>query len=308
MTKKILDIVGLGEAMVEFNEQSDGRFAVSCGGDTSNCVIAAARLGARTGYVSRLGADSFAAILRKQWALDGVNASNVAEDADAPTGLYFVTHGESGHEFIYRRSGSAASFMQKADLPLDYIESAKILHVSGISQAISTSAAETVVAAMTHAKAAGVLVSYDTNLRLKLWSLKRARNIIHDAISLADIARPSVDDAHLLTGLSQPDAIVDFYLKMGAGLVALTLGAKGALVATPDRREFIASIPVKSVDATGAGDTFGGAFLARLAAGDDAFTAARFANIAAALSTTKFGAVNSFPTLSEVDDLIRALG
>lgn len=299
---KSLDIVAIGEAMVEFNQEADSRFAMNCGGDTSNCVIAAARMGAKTGYISRLGDDQFGAYLRAQWLSDNVDSVHVINDLIAPTGLYFVTHNNGAHEFSYRRSGSAASLMTPLDLPLDYIAKSKILHVSGISQAISMSASEVVLTAIRHAKVSGTMVSYDTNLRLKLWDLDRARATIHAAMGLADIARPSLDDARLLTGLEEPDAIADYYLSLGAGIVALTLGANGAMIATPEKRQIIAPIKVKSVDATGAGDAFGGAFLAGLARNLDPFTAARQANIAAAISTTRYGAVNSFPYMSELRD------
>jgi 2-dehydro-3-deoxygluconokinase len=298
---KTLDIAAIGEAMVEFNQQSDGKFAMSCGGDTSNCVIAAARMGAKTGYVSRLGADQFGTYLREQWTKDSVDSTHVINDIAAPTGLYFVTHQAGSHEFTYRRKGSAASLMNAGDLPLAYIAKSKILHVSGISQAISKNASEAVLAAIHHAKASGTMVSYDTNLRLKLWGLDQARQTIHASMALADIARPSLDDARLLTGLDQPDAIADYYLALGASIVALTLGPKGAMIATPVRREVIAPVSVKSVDATGAGDAFGGAFLAGIARGLDPFAAARQANVAAAISTTRYGAVNSFPHFFELE-------
>lgn len=301
---KPLDIVALGEAMVEFNQREDGSFVMNCGGDTSNCVIAAARLGAKTGYISRLGTDQFGAFLREQWTKDGVDSTHVINDIAAPTGLYFVTHKDGAHEFTYRRKGSAASLMTTRDLPLAYIRDAKILHVSGISQAISKDASETVLAAIHHAKANGTLVSYDTNLRLKLWDLDQARQTIHASMALADIARPSLDDARLLTGLDEPDAIVDYYLALGASIVALTLGAKGAMIATSTRREIISPVKVISVDATGAGDAFGGAFLAGVARGLDPFAAARQANVAAAISTTRYGAVSSFPYFVEVENYL----
>lgn len=304
MTSKNLDIVGLGEPLVEFYERDDGLFALSCGGDTSNCVIAAARLGSRCGYVSRLGDDRFARVLRRQWDDDNVDATFVATDEEAPTGIYFVTHGPGGHEFTYRRKGSAASLMRPQDVPGSYIGTAKILHVSGISQAISHSAGDSVLAAMELAKSHGTVVSYDTNLRLKLWSLDRARGVIHEAMRLTDIARPSLEDARLLTGLNAPDDIADFYLRLGAKIVALTLGAKGALIAMPEKREVLPPFNINFLDATGAGDAFGGAFLSRLARGEDAFTAGRFANAAAAISTTRQGAVASLPKPADVHELL----
>ncbi len=295
------DIVCLGEPMMEFNQQADGRYLPGHGGDTSNCAIAAARQGADAGYLCHVGADPFGDSFMALWAAEGVDASRVKRDPDAPTGIYFVTHSDAGHQFSYYRAGSAASRMTPEDLPADYIAGAKILHASGISQAISQSAADSVFAAIEIARANGVTVSYDTNLRLRLWPLERARAIIHAGVARAQIALPGLDDAEQLTGLSDPEAIADFYLGLGVEIVALTLGAAGTLVATRDARRTIAGRRVKAVDATGAGDTFDGAFLAEIAAGRDPFTAAAYANAAAALSTQGYGAVAPMPRRDQVD-------
>ena len=290
--------------MLEFNQQPDGRYLPGHGGDTSNCAIAAARQGARVGYVTHLGADTFGDSFMALWAEEGVDASEVRRNPDAHTGIYFVTHDESGHAFSYFRDGSGASLMAPDDIPEDYIANAKILHVSGISQAISDSAADAVFRAIEVARAAGTKVSYDTNLRLKLWPIARARAVIHAAMEGCDIALPGRDDAVQLTGTDDPDAIADFYLGLGAGVVALTLGAEGTLVATPGERRRVAALPVEPVDATAAGDTFDGAFLAELVAGRDPFDAARYANAAAALSTQGYGAVAPMPRRDAVEALL----
>jgi 2-dehydro-3-deoxygluconokinase len=295
------EILCLGEAMVEFNQaNADGSFVMGFGGDTSNCAIAAARSGGKAGYITAIGADLFGEHLLDLWVRENVDVRGVWRHPQAPTGVYFVTHGPRGHQFSYLRKGSAASLMQPTDLPGGLIGAAKFLHVSAISQAISETAAETVLAAIAVARAAGVRVCYDTNLRLKLWPLARARGVIHEAMALAQIARPSLEDARLLTGLEAPDAIADFYLKLGAEIVALTMGGEGVLLATAEKREHFQPLGVIFVDATGAGDAFSGAFLARLSLGDDAFRAACYANAAAALSTTHHGAVAGIPTPAEV--------
>lgn len=115
---------------------------------------------------------------------------------------------------------------------------------------------------------------------------------------------PGLDDAVALAELSDPDAIVDFYRALGPRVVALSLGDRGVLVADGDRREHIAGHRVDAVDATGAGDTFDGAFLAQLAAGADTFRAARHANAAAALATTGYGAVAPIPTRAQTLTLL----
>jgi 2-dehydro-3-deoxygluconokinase len=299
-----VDLLCLGEPIVEFNQQPDGRYLPGHGGDTSNCAIAAARQGAHVGYLTHVGADAFGRSFIDLWQAEGVDTTTVRAVDGGQTGIYFVTHGADGHEFSYFRDGSAASRMTPADLPRAALETAQILHVSGISQAISQSAADTVFAAMEIVRAAGGRVSYDSNLRLKLWPLDRARAIIHAGMAMADIALPGLEDAEALTGLSDPDRIADFYLGLGAGIVALSLGAGGTLVATPERRRRVPGRPVSVVDATGAGDTFDGAFLARIIAGDDPFTAAAYANAAASIAVQGYGAVAPIPRRADVEAIL----
>ena len=295
------DIICLGEPMMEFNQQQDGRYLSGHGGDTSNTAIAAARQGAKVGYLTRLGSDVFGDSFLDLWRAETVDCAHVEQDPAAHTGIYFVTHGPDGHQFSYLRAGSAASRMTPGNLPADYIAGAKLLHVSGISQAISDSAADTVFRAMEIARESGVRVSYDSNLRLRLWPLDRARAVIHAAMTMCQIALPGLDDAIHLTGHDDPDAICDFYLGLGAEIVALTLGADGTLVAMKDQRRRVAGRRVETVDATGAGDMFDGAFLAELVSGSDPFAAARYANAAAALSTQGYGAVAPMPRRAEVE-------
>ena len=295
------DILCFGEALVEFNQQPDGTYKQGFGGDTSNCAIAAARQGANVGYLTQVGADPFGQSLLALWQREKVDIGTVRQVENAQTGIYFVTHHEDGHAFSYMRAHSAASLITPDDLPKHALERARILHVSGISQAISNSAADSVFAAIDQVKSAGGLVSYDSNLRLKLWPIERARAVIHAGMARCDIALPGMDDAVQLTGLENPDDIVDFYLELGAQTVALTLGRQGVLVATGSKRQLVEGRGVEAIDATGAGDTFDGAFLARLVAGDGPFEAARYANAAAALSTQGYGAVSPMPSKSQVE-------
>lgn len=302
------DLLCLGEPMLEFNREPPGadgraRYLEGHGGDTSNAAIAAARSGASVGYVTAIGTDGPGDSFLALWAREGVDTDTVRRDPVAPTGLYVVTHDAAGHHFAFYRSGSAAARYRPADLPEDAIRHTRILHLSGISQAISDSACDAGFRAIDLARAAGVRVSYDTNLRLRLWPAARAAAVIHAAIGMADIALPSLDDATALTGLTDPDAVVDFYLRL-CPLVLLKCGAAGCIVATRDSRTRIARHAVPAVDATGAGDTFAGALLARLLADDDVVTAARYANAAAALSTTGYGAVAPIPREANVRALL----
>lgn len=298
-------ILCLGEPLVEFNQIEGTEWRQGFGGDVSNTAVAAARQGARAGIATRIGDDGFGRLLREMWAAEGVDASAVATDADAPTGLYFVRHGPEGHAFEYRRAGSAASRMAPGNLPLAAIEAADILHLSGISQAISPSAREAAVTAMETARAAGRRVSYDTNLRLALWPLEEARAAILDALSRADIALPGLDDARQVLGIDDPERIVAEIRARGPGIVALTLGREGVLLADGDEVTHIPGLTVEAVDATGAGDCFDGSFLARLVAGDAPVEAARYAAAAASLSTTGYGGVAPIPRPEAVRAALR---
>ena len=296
------DLLCFGEPLMELtrvSREGGELYVPGHGGDTMNCAIAAARQGARAGYISALGEDGFGAELRALLATEGVDDRFVRSDPGAPTGLYVITPSPAGRDFAYYRAGSAASRFRPQDLPIDALAETKIVQLSGISQAIGDGPCDAGFRLIEAARAAGCQVAYDTNLRLKLWSLERARAIMHGALERCTIALPSIDDSRILTGLEDADAIVDLYSR-GPAIVAMKMGEEGALIATANQRERVPPIKVTPVDATGAGDAFGGSFLARLAAGDDPFTAARYANAAAALTTTGYGAVAPIPMAGDV--------
>ena len=300
-------VVALGEPMIEFNQaraDTPEAYVRGFGGDTSNMAIAAARLGASVAYVTRVGDDAFGRMLLELWSKENIDVRGVATDSSAPTGVYFVTHGANGHEFSYLRAGSAASRMEPATLPLPVIRNACILHLSGISQAISASACDAAFAAIDAAKEGGARISYDPNLRLKLWPLPRARAVVVATLAHCGWFLPSLDEARTLSGATEHEAIIDWCHARGAPIVALKCGRDGTVVSDGRRIERVAGHRVHAVDATGAGDCFDGAFAARTLAGDDPFAAARYANAAAALATTGFGAVAPLPRDAEVRTLL----
>ena len=301
-----LDVISLGEPLYEFSQipQSPGRYLQGFGGDTMNCAIAAARQGARVAYVTRLGDDEFGRQFLQLWRDEGLDTSGVAIDSQAHTAVYFITHGPAGHVFSYLRKGSAASRLSPTGLPLPLIRRARYFHASGISQAISDSACDAVSSAIDAAKGAGAAFVYDSNLRLRLWPLARAREVITATLARADYFLLSLEDAEGLCGLKDPDAIIDWCHRAGAGVVALKLGAGGVIGSDGTRRERVEGWKVDCVDATGAGDCFAGALLARMSAGEDFWQGLRFANAAAALTTTGYGAVAPLPRPEAVLQLL----
>src|SRR5271165_2939168 len=287
MDRRPVDLLCMGEPMLECNQlppQPDGRvlYLEGHGGDTSNAAIAAARQGARVGYITAVGQDAPGDSLMALWAREGVDTSKVIRSDRALTAVYFVTHDARGHHFLHYRKDSPAALYGPADLPRDAIVAAKMFFASGISQGISPSAADAVFAAIELARGAGGKVAYDTNYRPRLWPPARAAAVMEAAIERADYVFPSLEDVAVLTGLSDPDAILDFYLRLGPTVVVLKMGEDGVYLGLPDRRVRVRAHQVTAIDATGAGDALCGAFLARTLTGDAPEEAARYAVVAEA--------------------------
>jgi 2-dehydro-3-deoxygluconokinase len=300
----VAELLTFGEPLMEFarlEEEDRPLFLQGFGGDTSNVAVAAARQGASVGVLARLGRDAFGDAFEALWQGEGIDVGLVQRDDEAPTGVYFIDYGPEGHRFSYLRAGSAATRLAPDLLPRDAIANARMLHVSGITQAISTASCDAAFAAIGHAGEHGTQVAYDPNLRLKLWPLDRARAIVLATVPKVDYLLPSEDDAATLLGTTDRDAIAGELLHRGARHVVLKLGADGALVASAEGHVHVPGHAVEAVDATGAGDTFDGAFLTRVLAGDDPVEATRHAVVAAALSTKGHGAVAPMPTRDAVE-------
>ncbi len=278
-------------------------FHKAYGGDTLNVLVAASRLGSSTGYITRVGNDPLAPYLLESWRGEGIDVSQV-KLVDGFNGLYFISLLPAGQrEFTYYRRGSAASTMEPADLDPDYIGAASVLHVSGISQAISPSCRQTVLAAARIARERDVLVSYDPNLRLKLWpSLAEAQAALAELLPYTDIVLPSApEETEALLEAASPQEAVERLWQAGVRTVAIKLGHEGCLVGSAGRLMTLPPfMPTDVVDTTGAGDAFDGAFLHGLASGLNASDAAGLAVIAAGLSLRGRGAIAGLPGREEV--------
>ena len=300
------DIVAFGEPMYEFS-QIPGRsreYLQGFGGDTMNCAIAAARQGVRVAYLTRLGDDEFGRQMLDLWQREGIDASAVALDADAHTAVYFISHGPSGHTFSYLRKGSAASRFSVADLPAELFASTRFFYTSGITEAISDSAREAVFAAIDMARNSGAQVVFDANIRPALWPVAQARDMVGRTLALADYFLLSLEDAEMLCGTTEIDTVLDWCDHAGAGVSVLKLGAAGAVYGRAGSVRKVDGFRVQAVDATGAGDCFAGALMARLCRGDDVNAAVTYACAAAALACTGYGAVDPLPRPESVSVLM----
>lgn len=302
MSARPFDIVALGEGLIEFSQLPDGHgWRQGFGGDTSNFVIAARRIGARCAYLSRVGDEAFGEALLALWQREGIDCSAVERDPTADTGLYFIRYGAQGHSFSYRRKGSAASRMRMSPSFREHITQSRWVHVSGISQAISEQACDTVFEAIELACERGVPFSYDLNWRSTLWPAPRAAAIARASIARCQLFLPSIDEAGALFGLDDPRRLIDWALALGARAVAVKCGDRGVVIGDGQRIIEIGAHRVATVDATGAGDCFGGVTVARLLAGDSLERAACAGTIAAALATMGYGAIDPLPRWPDIE-------
>ncbi|WP_427917934.1 sugar kinase [Streptomyces sp. cg40] len=299
-------ILAIGEPMLEFNADADGAlesaesFTVGYGGDTSNFLVAAARSGGRAGYVTRVGDDAFGTSLLRLWEREGIGTEHVTREPGGRTGVYFIARGPAGHAFTYYRADSPASWLTPADIPEQAVAQARLLHVTGITQAISSTACDAAFHAMAVARAHHTLITYDPNHRPALWSRERARAVILRSLELCDVALPNLDEGRMLTGEESPEAVLRALCARGPSVVVLKLGEEGVLVAEDGEVTRVPPHQVTAVDASGAGDTFDGAFAAELVRGASPVEAARYAAVAAALTTKGHGAVRPIPDRTEI--------
>ncbi len=300
------ELLAFGECMVElFSDQSIAEartFTKTCGGDSCNAAVAAARLGTSTGYLTRVGDDPFAPFLLHAWGIYGLDTSHCLP-VPGFNGLYIISLQPDGErEFTYYRKGSAASTSEPSDLDEAYIASARWLHVTGISQAISPTCRQTALAALSIAKRHGLRTSFDPNLRPALWSVAEAREAMEEVLPLIDVVLPSMPgETAAMIGLTDPHEVAEYFLARGPSLVVGKRGSDGCIMTTREGSQTVdAHPPERVVDTSGAGDAFTGAFIHGMLTTDDPRIAARLAVITASLKLRGRGALESQPSRNEV--------
>ena len=305
------EVVSLGEMMVMLVADETGplRSAASfhkhVAGSEANVAIGLARLGHRPGWISRLGDDEFGAYIRNFLRGEGVDVSQVILDPDHPTGVAFKERRELGaRRVIYYRRGSAASYLRPEDLNPDYFAGARFFHTSGINPALSPSAHETVRAAIQLAHQAGATVTFDPNVRLRLWDAATFRKTIREIIPTCDIVLPGQDEAEILTGETDPILAARAILALGTRMVIVKVGAEGSIAVT---EEGIVRTPAlrleRIVDPVGAGDGFAAGFLSGQLRGLGLAESLRLGNLVGAAAMTVSGDVEGLPTWEEVQAL-----
>ncbi|MGI8870287.1 MAG: sugar kinase [Mycobacteriales bacterium] len=296
------DLITLGEAMVlllaepgvPVTEASSFRRLVA--GSESNVAIALARLGYRVGFAGRVGADAFGTVVRRAIRGEGVDTSRLRGDDGAPTGV-LVRDARPGHatEVLYLRAGSAGSRLAPGDVDDDYVASARILHVTGITPALSTTAADATYRAADAARGAGMVVTLDPNVRRRLGPLEQTLGRIRPLIRRADVVLAGRDEAIALTGTPDAEAAAHRLLGAGPRLVVIKDGANGS---TAYDGTDVLPVPAASavlVDPVGAGDAYAAGFIDGLLRGTDVAAALHGGTALGALAVGAAGDVEGLP-------------
>jgi 2-dehydro-3-deoxygluconokinase len=306
------DVVTFGEVMALFSPLSPEplryvrHFELRWGGAECNFAIALARLGLSCGWQSRLGDDELGRLILQGARGEGVDVSRVRLMAEHPTGLYLKQFvGDTTQIFYYRR-GSAASTLGPDDLDPTYFQAARWLHLTGITPALSDSCRAAVERAFDLAAEFGLKVSFDPNLRLKLWSLEQARSVLLPLMQRCDVLLAGDEELLPLLGQSEREAAVETVLSWDRPLLALKLGGDGALIASCDQRVAVPPMRVRQVvDPVGAGDGFDAGFVAGQLMGWDLQRSAQLGNVVGASALGVRGDFEGYPTLAEAE---RTLG
>ncbi|MCK9221486.1 MAG: sugar kinase [Limnochordia bacterium] len=302
------ELITLGESMVVFSPNTTGplryvhEFSKHVAGAESNVCMGLTRLGHSAGLIARFGDDEFGHYIVNTLRGEGVDVSQVVFDPTRPTGIYFKERRLPGQINVYYwRHGSAGGFLQPADLNEDYFSTAKILHLTGITPALSKSCREMVFAAIEMARKHGLLVSFDPNIRLKLWGKDEARQVLTEIIPKVDLLLPGLGEGEILFGVDTPEEIVQAASNLGVSRVVVKLGPSGCYVWDQKPVGFVPGYVIKDVvDPVGAGDGFAAGLLSGLLQGLSLRDAADLGNAVGAYATTTIGDAEGLPSRSEL--------
>lgn len=263
------DVVTVGESMALFTPETvgplpqAGTFTLGIGGAESNVAIALKRLDISVAWVGRLGNDSLGKLIRRELLAEALEVVCACDDT-APTGLMIKERRTSSSTKVsYYRANSAGSRLCIDDIPPDLIQGARLLHLTGITPALSKSAATAVQYAIDCAKAAGVKVSFDLNYRASLWSMQEAKSLYRDLITQADVVFASEDEAAIVVDFAENPLHLAYRLaELGPRQVVIKLGAAGCVALVDGVEYHQPAIQVDVVDTVGAGDAFVAGYLA----------------------------------------------
>ncbi|MBH9966190.1 sugar kinase [[Bacillus] enclensis] len=303
------DVVTIGDAMITLDPSSTGpmRFVSSferkIGGAELNFAIGCARLGLKTGWISRLGNDEFGRHIYNTVRGEGVDVSEVELVDGYPTSLNFKEiMGDGSVRTFYYRDRSPTTVLTKETLKEEFLKNTKILHITGVFPAVDkTKNIELIRHAIIEAKKHGVMISCDPNIRLKLWSEDEAKEVLRSFLPYVDILLTGVEEAELLFGTADPHEIIEHCKAFGISHLAIKKGEEGSVGYM--NCEYVEAPAVKAkkvVDTVGAGDGFDAGFIYGILQKWPLEKALHFANIIGSMVVSVTGDNEGLPYLEDV--------
>lgn len=298
------DVATIGEAMVSLRTGTPlrlgGCLTMSVAGSESNVAIGLARLGHSIRWGGRVGADEVGEFVLRTLRAESVAVDTVVVNTDRPTGLMIAERRVGDVSRVrYYRTGSAGSALSTADAAACLAEAPRILHVTGITPALSASAADAVAEAIRLARRAGALVSVDVNYRSRLWTVAQARPVLSALARSADIVVASEDELSLVASGSEAEAAAEL-ADSGVSQLVLTRGARGASVLLDGETHHCPSVHVAVRDTIGAGDAFVAGFLSGVLDGLSAPQCLHRGTVTGAFSVATVGDWEGLPTRAEL--------
>lgn len=330
------DVVALGEILIDFtpcgtSETGQRLFEQNPGGAPANVLTALSKFGRKTAFIGKVGKDMHGAFLKEVLVENGIATDGLVEGEDAFTTLAFVALSAEGERsFSFARKPGADTCLSESELRVDLIKESKVFHIGSLSLTAEP-VKSTTLKALEIAKEAGCIISYDPNYRAPLWESKEdAIREMRSVIPFVDVMKLSDEETELLTSIAKPEDAAFKLIDQGVSVVAVTLGADGALVATKEGCAKVEGYKANIVDTTGAGDSFWGGFLHKMLESDallqkevttknsrnadsfdeitlatitleEAVEFATFGNAVASICVERRGAIPAMPTLEEVN-------
>lgn len=318
MAKKY-DVIAVGELLIDFtmngqSEQGNNMFEACPGGAPCNVLALLNKMGKKTAFIGKVGKDQFGTLLRDTITEAGIDASNLMVDENVNTTLAFVhTFPDGDREFSFYRNPGADMMLTADEVNPEVVKDTKVFHFGTLSMT-HEGVREATKKAVETAKANGCLVSFDPNLRPPLWSsLDLAKEQMEYGFGKCDILKISDNEIQFVSGKEDYDEGIAYLQETyNIPLILLTMGKDGSRAYYKGMRVERPGFSVKAIETTGAGDTFCGSSLNYLVDHDfENLTEEQlgemltFANAAAALVTTKKGAIKAMPVKEEVLELIQ---
>ncbi|CUX16536.1 carbohydrate kinase family protein [Clostridium sp. C105KSO13] len=317
--EKKLDVIALGELLIDFtmhgvSEQGNNMFEACPGGAPCNVLAMLNKLGKKTALLGKVGTDQFGVLLKNTLDEAGIDTSNLQMDANVNTTLAFVhTYPDGDREFSFYRNPGADMMLTEEEVDPEFLKQSKILHFGSLSMT-HEGVRKATKKALGIAKENGLLISFDPNLRPPLWSsLDLAKEQMEYGFGFCDVLKISDNEVQFVSGKEDYDEAVQYLQeKYHIPLILLTMGKDGSRAYYKDMRVERKGFKMNTIETTGAGDTFcGSALFYILEYGLENLTEEKlqemltFANAAAALITTRKGAIRSMPEKEEVLQVIK---